>query len=82
MEAQALGGFGGWSFNSCRRTRTMESNLQAGSDGCAPTPSQYFARTESSLISLNGLPSPSGGGFGIGSYVPAGPSNQSLCWRR
>jgi hypothetical protein len=50
---------------------TMDSNLQAGSDGCAPTPSQYFARTESSLISLKCLPSPSAGGFGIGSYVPA-----------
>jgi len=49
---------------------TIESNLQAGSDGCAPTPSQYFARTESSFISLNPLPSPSAGVFGIGSYVP------------
>lgn len=49
---------------------TIESNLHAGSEGCAPTPSQYLALTESSLMSLNGLPSPSWGAFGMGSYVP------------
>lgn len=53
-----------------RSVFTIESNLQAGSEGCAPTPSQYFALTKSNLISLNGLPSPSVGGIGIGSYVP------------
>lgn len=50
------------------RTRTILNNLHAGSLGCAPTPSQYFARDVSSFISLKGLPpSPSGAGFGIGS---------------
>jgi hypothetical protein len=52
------------------RQTTIESNLQAGSEGCAPTPSQYLALTESSFMSLKGLPSPSVGAFGIGSYVP------------
>jgi len=32
---------------------TIVNNLQAGSLGCAPTPSQYFARLMSSLTSLN-----------------------------
>ncbi len=50
--------------------RTIDNNLHAGSLGCAPTPSQYFALTLSRRISLNGLPSPSSGVFGIGSYVP------------
>ena len=49
---------------------TIDNNLHAESLGCAPTPNQYFARAESSLMSLNGLPSPSVGGLGIGSYVP------------
>lgn len=46
---------------------TIDSSRHAGSEGCAPTPSQYFARAISILISLNGLPSPCGAGFGIGS---------------
>lgn len=50
---------------------TMASNLHAGSLGCAPTPSQYFARAVSSLMSLYGRPSPDFGGLGIGSYVPS-----------
>lgn len=36
---------------------TIDSSRHAGSEGCAPTPSQYFARAMSSLISLYGLPS-------------------------
>lgn len=43
------------------------NNLQAGSLGCAPTPSQYFALDVSNLISLNGFPSPKGAGLGTGS---------------
>lgn len=31
---------------------TIDNNRHAGSEGCAPTPSQYFARAMSSLISL------------------------------
>lgn len=46
---------------------TILNNRHTGSLGCAPTPSQYFARDVSSLMSLNGLPSPSGAGLGIGS---------------
>lgn len=49
---------------------TILNNLHAGSLGCAPTPSQYFARDVSSLMSLIGFPSPDGGGLGMGSYVP------------
>lgn len=56
--------------NSLHIVRTMLSNLHAGSLGCAPTPNQYFALTLSRRISLNGLPSPSSGTLGIGSYVP------------
>ena len=52
------------------RGQTIDNNLQAGSEGCAPTPSQYLALTVSILMSLNGLPSPFGGGLGMGSYVP------------
>ena len=52
------------------QAHTIAKSRQTGSEGCAPTPSQYFARDVSSLMSLNGLPSPKGGGFGIGSYVP------------
>jgi len=51
--------------------RTILNNLHAGSLGCAPTPSQYFALAESSLISFQRFPSPSIGALGIGSYVPA-----------
>ena len=54
--------------------RTIDSSLHAVSLGCAPTPIQYFALAESNLMSLNGLPSPSVGGFGIGSYVPVSNS--------
>lgn len=50
---------------------TILSSLHAGSLGCAPTPNQYFARDVSSLMSLIALPSPDGGGLGMGSYVPA-----------
>ena len=48
---------------------TILNNLHAGSLGCAPTPSQYFALDVSSRISLNGLPlsSPARGALGIGS---------------
>jgi hypothetical protein len=50
------------------RALTIESNLQTGSLGCAPTPSQYFARAVSSCISLIGFPPiSSGGGFAMGS---------------
>jgi hypothetical protein len=52
------------------RLHTIASNLQHGSDGCAPTPNQYFARAVSNLISLKGFPCPQGAGFGMGSYVP------------
>lgn len=44
------------------------NNLHAVFDGCAPTPSQYFARKLSSRMSLCFLPSlPSVGARGIGS---------------
>lgn len=51
------------SENRPTRTKTVEkspqltilSNLQAGSLGCAPTPSQYFALAISNLTSLNFL---------------------------
>ena len=49
---------------------TMASRRHMGSLGCAPTPSQYFTRDTSNWISFTGFPVPSGGGFGIGSYVP------------
>ncbi len=53
-----------------RIEHTILNNLHAGSLGCAPTPSQYFALAESSLISFQRFPSPSIGALGIGSYVP------------
>lgn len=37
---------------------TMANKRLAESEGCAPTPSQYWALTISSLMSLNGLRSP------------------------
>lgn len=46
---------------------TIDSIRHTGSDGCAPTPSQYFALVVSSLMSLTGLPAPYCGGLGIGS---------------
>jgi hypothetical protein len=49
---------------------TIDNNLHAESLGCAPTPNQYFALVESSLISFHMGPSPSIDGLGIGSYVP------------
>jgi hypothetical protein len=53
-----------------RIKHTILNNLHAGSLGCAPTPSQYFALAESSLTSFHFFPSPSIGALGIGSYVP------------
>lgn len=50
-----------------RTELTIDSSRHAGSEGCAPTPSQYFARAMSIFTSLNGLPSSCGAGFGIGS---------------
>ena len=55
---------------SRKTIRTIANSLHAGSDGCAPTPNQYFALDISSLISFHLLDSPSRGSFGIGSYVP------------
>lgn len=46
---------------------TIDKSLQAGSLGCAPTPNQYLALAESSLISFHIRPSPSIGALGIGS---------------
>jgi hypothetical protein len=66
-----------------RIRHTILNNLHAGSLGCAPTPSQYFALAESSLISFQRLPSPSIGALGIGSYVPVfislHPHHRPLC---
>lgn len=51
--------------------RTMERNLHTVSVGCAPTPTQYFALSTSSLMSLCSLPDSSYESFlGMGSYVP------------
>lgn len=51
--------------------RTMDRNLHTVSVGCAPTPTQYFALSTSSLISLCSLPDSSYESFfGMGSYVP------------
>ena len=50
--------------------RTIANSLHAGSDGCAPTPNQYFALATSSLTSFHLLDSPSRGSLGMGSYVP------------
>lgn len=36
--------------------RTMDRNLHTVSVGCAPTPTQYFALSTSSLMSLCSLP--------------------------
>jgi len=55
---------------------TIDKSLHAGSEGCAPTPSQYFARAVSSLMSLWGLPWPRGAGLGMGSYVPGDQSDE------
>lgn len=51
-----------------RMLRTMERNLHTVSVGCAPTPTQYFALSTSSLMSLCNLPDSSYESFfGIGS---------------
>lgn len=51
--------------------RTIDSNRHTVSEGCAPTPIQYLARSESSVMSLCSLPEPSNwSGLGMGSYVP------------
>lgn len=48
--------------------RTMERNLHTVSVGCAPTPTQYFALSTSSLMSLCSFPDSSYESFfGIGS---------------
>lgn len=57
-------------YPELRIKHTILNNLHAGSLGCAPTPSQYFALAESSLMSFQRFPSPSIGALGIGSYVP------------
>ena len=57
-------------FQKPEYSLTIANSLLAGSEGCAPTPSQYFALAVSSLMSLKGLPRPSGCGLGMGSYVP------------
>lgn len=50
---------------------TMERNLHTVSVGCAPTPTQYFALSTSSLMSLCSFPDSSYESFlGMGSYVP------------
>lgn len=49
----------------------MERNLQTGSEGWAPTPIQYFARSMSSSMFLCSFPDVSYDVFlGTGSYVP------------
>ena len=64
--------------NTKKRTHTILNSLHIGSLGCAPTPSQYFARDVSSLISLIGFPSLCGAAFGTGSYVPRTSSGFEL----
>lgn len=55
----------------CNAMRTIDRNLHTVSVGCAPTPTQYFALSTSSLMSLCSLPDSSYESFlGIGSYVP------------
>lgn len=66
-----------WRVSTLRRL-TIDNNRHAGSDGCAPTPSQYLALAESNFTSLKDFPSPSAGGFGIGSYVPRSLSTLSI----
>jgi hypothetical protein len=58
--------------------RTISNSLHAESLGCAPTPSQYFARDTSSSTALNARPSPSCGCCGSGLYVPRTSSGFEL----
>lgn len=61
---------------------TSEKSRHTVSDGCAPTPSQYLARAVSSWMSFVGLPMPSAGGFGTGSYVPGGCASVRACGKQ
>ena len=46
----------GGGLRNVQNLLTIASRRHTGSEGCAPTPSQYFARTVSNLMSLKGLP--------------------------